>query len=169
MKSEPPPVDSSSAPSALRRLIGFRYAVAVLVAASVLSLHFIFDTLIPWTPVIAGFAALVLVDVALHWYVSARGTVGEKALLANFVLEIAALTSILYFVGGSTSPLVSLYLLPLTMAANLLTRRRDGAAVADAQRVVGRHAFGRPASARSCALTPSGATPRRMPWRMRSE
>ena len=116
-------LDFTGAPSALRRLIGFRYAVMVLVSASVLSLHAIFETPIPWPPVIAGLAGLVLVNVALHWYVSARGSVGEKALLVNFVLEIAALTSILYFVGGSTSPLVSLYLLPLTMAANLLTRR----------------------------------------------
>jgi CheY-like chemotaxis protein/signal transduction histidine kinase len=111
----------------LRRLIAFRYAVAVLVAASVLSLHLIFDAPIRWPPAMAALAALVLVDVALHWYVTARGTVSESALLVNFILEIVALTSILYFVGGSTSPLVSLYLLPLTMAANLLTRRHTWA------------------------------------------
>ena len=123
---EPVSLDSTGAP-ALRRLVGFRYAVAVLVAASVLSLHLLFDAPVPWPQVIAGLAALVLVNVALHWYLSARGTIGENALLVNFVLEIAALTSILYFVGGSTSPLVSLYLLPLTMAANLLTRRHTWA------------------------------------------
>jgi two-component system sensor histidine kinase RegB len=120
---EPPSLYSSGAPPALRRLIGFRYAVAVLVAASVLSLRVVFDMPIPWTPVLAGLIGLVLVNVALHWYTSSRGHVREGALLANFVLEIAALTWILYFVGGSTSPLVSLYLLPLTMAANLLARR----------------------------------------------
>jgi len=121
------PLQSAAAPAALRRLIAFRYAVAVLVAASVLSLHLIFDVAIPWPPVMAAVGALVLVDVALHWYVTTRGTVSEPALLVNFVLEIAALTSILYFVGGSTSPLVSLYLLPLTMAANLLRRRHTWA------------------------------------------
>src|SRR5262249_9207442 len=35
--------------------------------------------------------------------------------------------TVLYFVGGSTSPFVSLYLLPLTVAANLLTRRHTWA------------------------------------------
>jgi two-component system sensor histidine kinase RegB len=110
-------------PSALRRLVAFRYAVALLVAAAIAGIHIVFDARIPWPPVGAAFGALLLVNVALHWYVRARGNAGETALLVSFVLEIGALTVILYFVGGATSPLVSLYLLPLTMAANLLTRR----------------------------------------------
>ena len=77
-------LDSTGAPSALRRLIGFRYAVTVLVAASVLSLHVIFDTPHSLAAGDRGTCALVLVNVALHWYVSARGSVGEKALLVEF-------------------------------------------------------------------------------------
>jgi len=73
------PLDSPGGPPALRRLIAFRYAVAVLVAASVLSLHLIFDAPIRWPPAMAALGALVLVDVALHWYVTARGAVSESA------------------------------------------------------------------------------------------
>lgn len=113
--------------AALRRLIAFRYAVAALVVAAIAAIRIVFGAPIPWAPVAAAFAALVLVNAALHWYVRVRGNVGEAALLVNFALEIAALTVILYFVGGATSPLVSLYLLPLTMAANLLTRRHTWA------------------------------------------
>ena len=116
-------MDGSRTPAELRRLIGLRYAVVVLVAVSVLCMRFLFDASVRWAPVTGSLVALMVVNGALHWYTKRRGNIAERALFTNFVLELAALTALLYFVGGSTSPLVSLYLLPVTMAANLLTRR----------------------------------------------
>ncbi len=68
-------------------------------------------------------AALLLVNSVVHWQIATGRPVSEGQLFANFAAEVLALTSLLYFAGGSTNPLVSLYLLPLTVAANLLARR----------------------------------------------
>ena len=108
----------------MRRLIGLRYAVAVLVALAVVGIHFGVGLPLPLAPVSAALVALVLVNCLMHWQISTGQPVSEHGLFLNFAAEVLALTSLLYFVGGSTSPLVSLYLLPLTVAANLLTRRR---------------------------------------------
>ena len=114
--------DASGAPGAIRRLVGFRYAVALLVAIAIAALRLFFDVPVRWMPLILALATLVGVNAMLHARIAVQGTVSQRGLLVNFVLEIAALTAILYFVGGATSPLVSVYLLPLTMAANLLAR-----------------------------------------------
>lgn len=119
----PPHADAARAPAALRRLIGLRYAVAALVAVSVLGLHFAFAVPVRWSPVAAAFVALLLVNAVLQWRIARRRTVSESGLFANFGFEVAALTALLSVVGGATNPLVSLYLLPITMAAYLLTRR----------------------------------------------
>jgi len=67
-----------------------------------------------------------LVDVALHWYVTARGTVRACAARELRARDRGAhLDPVLP--RRLDSPLVSLYLLPLTMATNLLTRRHPWA------------------------------------------
>src|SRR5262245_65886891 len=110
-------------PDALRRLVGLRYAVAALLAVAVLGVRFIVGISPPLGAVAAGLTALLLVNCVVHWQIATGRAVSEQELFANFTAEVLALTSLLYFAGGSTSPLVSLYLLPLTVAANLLTRR----------------------------------------------
>lgn len=127
---ELPNHDPAGSRTALRRLVGFRFAVAGLVLVSVLGVRVFFDIAINWLPVGAGLFALLVVNGMLRWRIAGRRTVSEVELFANFVLEVLALTAILAFVGGSTSPLVSLYLLPLTMAANLLNRRHTWALAA---------------------------------------
>jgi two-component system sensor histidine kinase RegB len=118
-----PHVDSAGTPAALRRLVGFRLAVAALVLVSVIGVRLHFDIPVRWVPVGGAFVALLAVNGMLRWRILRNQTASERELFANFGLEVLALTFLLAFVGGSTSPLVSLYLLPLTMAANLLARR----------------------------------------------
>jgi two-component system sensor histidine kinase RegB len=118
-----PLISLAPTPDALRRLIGLRYVVVALLAIAVLIVPVVAGTPVPWVPVSAGLTALLLVNAVVHRRVSTRQPVSEQELFASFVVEVLALTGLLYFVGGSTSPLVSLYLLPLTVAANLLRRR----------------------------------------------
>ena len=110
-------------PDALRRLIGLRYVVVAVLAMAILSIQFIIGTPLPLVPVLGGMASLLIVNCVVHWRIATKRVLTERALFANFAAEILALTVLLYFAGGSTNPLVSLYLLPLTVAANLLTRR----------------------------------------------
>ena len=125
-----PDVDSSLTPAALQRLVGFRFAVAALVLVSVVGIRLFFDVPVRWAPVGVAFVALLAVNGMLQWRIVRRQSVSERELFVNFGLEVLALTALLVFVGGSTSPLVSLYLLPLTMAANLLARRHTWALAA---------------------------------------
>ena len=108
---------------ALRRLIGLRYViVALLVVAIVVAENFL-DIEVPWPLAAAGLALLLVVNVVIHGCVAKQRSVSEPELFASFVVEVLALTAVLWTMGGSASPLVSLYLLPLTVAANLLRRR----------------------------------------------
>jgi two-component system sensor histidine kinase RegB len=47
----------------------------------------------------------------------------EAKLFLELLADVAALTALLYLSGGSTNPFVSLYLLPLIIAATALTAR----------------------------------------------
>ncbi|MBZ0091504.1 MAG: sensor histidine kinase [Sulfuricellaceae bacterium] len=49
--------------------------------------------------------------------------VSDLELLGQLLVDIAALTALLYTSGGSTNPFVSLFLLPLTIAAAILPSR----------------------------------------------
>ena len=55
--------------------------------------------------------------VVLPWPVT------DAELMANLVLDIGALTALLYFFGGSTNPFVTFYLIPLSIAAAMLPAR----------------------------------------------
>ena len=46
--------------------------------------------------------------------------VTDIELMAHLILDIGVLTALLYFSGGSTNPFVTLYLLPLSIAAAML-------------------------------------------------
>ena len=67
--------------------------------------------------------ALALTAVA-GWVHSAKDTeVGERYFFGQLLVDVCALSSLLYLSGGSTNPLVSLYLLPLVVAATTMPGR----------------------------------------------
>jgi two-component system sensor histidine kinase RegB len=78
------------------------------------------DMEMPWLPlyvILAGMAAfnvIVLLRLRSEWSVS------EGEFFANLLLDVAFHTTILYFVGGSTNPIVSYYLVPLIISAAVL-------------------------------------------------
>src|SRR3954466_11031187 len=74
-------------PDALRRLIGLRYAVAVLLALAVLCVRFVVEIPLPLGPVSACLFALLLVNCALHWQIATRRPVSEQGLFVNFTAE----------------------------------------------------------------------------------
>ncbi len=82
------------------------------------------------TAVVAIFAVLNLVT----WWRLRRWTrpVGDQELFLHFVSDVLILAALLYFTGGSTNPFVSLFLLPLTLAAAALPGRYTWAIAATA-------------------------------------
>jgi two-component system sensor histidine kinase RegB len=57
------------------------------------------------------------------WRLSLDFPVGNLELFLQLSVDVLQLTVLLYYGGGSTNPFVSLYLLPLVIAAATLTRR----------------------------------------------
>ena len=68
-------------------------------------------------------AGLVLVNMLVWWRLNQPWPVTDAELMANLILDIGVLTALLYFAGGSTNPFVTLYLLPLSIAAAILPTR----------------------------------------------
>jgi len=75
---------------------------------------------LPWIEIIITIAALATfnfltwIRLRYHWPVT------NLELFAQLLIDVAVLTVLLYLSGGSTNPFISLYLLPLTIAATVL-------------------------------------------------
>lgn len=104
----------------LRRLIvlrGITLAGQLLaVWAAVTSLHMA----LPLRPLITIIAAMALLNLLTWLRIQRPSPVGEIELFVHLTLDVAALTALLYFSGGSTNPFVILYLLPLALTAAAL-------------------------------------------------
>ncbi len=75
---------------------------------------------LPWPPFV-GTLCLLLVFTLFSWRRIRQGRpITEGKLLMQLLVDVVALTVLLYFIGGSTNPLVSLFLLPVTVAAATL-------------------------------------------------
>jgi two-component system sensor histidine kinase RegB len=104
----------------LRRLVVLR---CIVLAGQFLAVWFAVTSLqmaLPLRPLIAIIAAMALLNF-LTWLRMLRSwAVGENELFIHLTLDVAVLTALLYFGGGSTNPFVILYLLPLALTAAAL-------------------------------------------------
>jgi len=125
-------IEPSSAAINLQRLVAYRYLVLAGLVLGVAVAIFREFTL-PFGPllvVIAIFAALNLVTwLRLRWL---ERPVGEQELFLHLLSDVLILAALLYFTGGSTNPFVSLFLLPLTLAAAALPGRYSWAVAVSA-------------------------------------
>ncbi len=114
----------AAAPSGnLRRLVLLRDIeitgqTLVLAAASLL-----LQMPLPLVPLASIIGALALLNL-LTWLRTRRPwPVTDGELFAQLLADVLALAGLLYFSGGSTNPFVSMFLLPLTLAATILPWR----------------------------------------------
>jgi two-component system sensor histidine kinase RegB len=109
--------------SQLRRLVALR---GIAVAAQLVTLAVVWQILkleLDWQPMLLTIAALAFIN--LFSWLRLRGTspVSNPELFAQLSVDVIALTILLYYGGGSTNPFISLYLLPLVIAAATLPGR----------------------------------------------
>jgi len=110
----------------LRRLLLLRsvaiggWLVAVIMASYGLETE---EFLLPVGMVIAVWSAL---NMASWRRLGAARDVTHGEFFSQLLVDVAALTVLLYFTGGSTNPFTMLYLLPLTVAAAVLPGRFTG-------------------------------------------
>ena len=106
----------------LRRLFWLRN---VAIAAQCITLLLVYRFLsrdLSWLPMLSAIAFLALLNVLSWWRLSLDYPVSSSELLIQLVADVGVLTVLLYYGGGSTNPFVSLYLLPLVIAAAALPR-----------------------------------------------
>ena len=103
--------------SQLRRLVVLR---GIAVAAQLATLTVVWKIMgleLDWRPMLLTIAMLAFINL-FSWVRSRRSSpVSNAELFAQLGVDVIALTILLYYSGGSTNPFVSLYLLPLVIAA----------------------------------------------------
>ncbi len=113
----------SVTPENLLRLVVLRYFVLIALGASLATAQFAWNMQLPLRPVGAALAFLGALNLLTHARLRMSWPVTEFEFFGNLLCDVLGLTALLYFAGGSTNPLVSLYLLPLMIAATILPAR----------------------------------------------
>jgi two-component system, sensor histidine kinase RegB len=109
--------------SQLRRLIVLR---AIVIAAQLLMLLAVLKILgleLNWQPMLLSILVLMLINWLSWLRLRSERPVSSQELYAQLCVDVLVLSVLLYYSGGSTNPFVSLYLLPLVIAAATLPGR----------------------------------------------
>lgn len=130
------PIDKLSNPAVsantanLRRLCILRViAVAGQAGAVILAVTY-FDLPVPLAPLCAIVGGLAAFNLATWTWLRRGYQATTRALFLQLLVDVAALTGLLYFAGGATNPFAFLYLLPLAIAATAVPRHYTWALVA---------------------------------------
>jgi len=106
--------------SHLRRLVWLRtIAVAAQCATLALAYRFL-EMKLPWLPMLATVSALAVLNLLTWLRLRNNSPVSNAELFAQLCADVLALSVLLYYGGGSTNPFISLFLLPLVIAAATL-------------------------------------------------
>lgn len=108
--------------SHLRRLFWLRNIVIATQCAALLLVHQLLNGDLPWLPMLSAISFLIVLNILSWWRLTLGYPVSNTELLLQLVADVGGFTALLYFSGGSTNPFVSLYLLPLVIAAATLPR-----------------------------------------------
>ena len=107
----------------LRRLAILR---VIAIVAQLLTLACVWKLLemeLDWQPMLLSIAALAAINLLTWLRLRSEQPVGNAELFAQLCADVLALSALLYFGGGSTNPFISLFLLPLVIAAATLPQR----------------------------------------------
>ena len=110
----------SAAVTNLRRLLGLR---AITLAGLGLALWFVVVRLgmpLPVAPLAGVLTGMFVISLTTLWRLRCAWPVQDRELFGQLLLDVASLTALFYFSGGSANPFVVLYLLPLAIAAAAL-------------------------------------------------
>ncbi|MCH9639409.1 MAG: ATP-binding protein [Betaproteobacteria bacterium] len=85
--------------------------------------YLMIDIVIPWTQMIFVVAILATLNLLTWIRLYRKWPVSNTEFFLQLLIDVFALSALLYFSGGSTNPFISMYLLPLTIAAATLPWR----------------------------------------------
>jgi two-component system sensor histidine kinase RegB len=116
-------VDTAGPSGALRLLFWLRIvAIAAQIGAIALATYVLAGPL-PLRELGLAIGALALWNALSYKSVHAARAVHDGEVVLHLAVDIVALTAVLYFTGGPTNPFVSLYLVPISLAATSLPTR----------------------------------------------
>jgi two-component system sensor histidine kinase RegB len=101
----------------LRLLFWLRTFAVAAQSAVVLIANVVLDGPLPLKPIVLTIGALALWNVLSYPSLRTNRRVPHAEIALHLVVDIAAFTSVIYFTGGYTNPFVSLYLVPISLAA----------------------------------------------------
>jgi two-component system, sensor histidine kinase RegB len=104
----------------LQRLVLLRYVTVAIVAVAVAVANRLFGMQWDASAVALGLGFLVLVNLGTRFRLRRGAPVSNQEFFGHLLLDVLVLTLLLKWSGGSENPLVSLYLLPLVIAAAVL-------------------------------------------------
>ena len=116
----PPTMTRQTGHSHLHRLVWLR-AIAVVAQCATLALAYRFFSMeLQWLPMLATIAALAGLNLLTWLRLRNDRPVANAEFFAQLCADVLVLSVLLYYAGGSTNPFISLFLLPLVIAAATL-------------------------------------------------
>lgn len=109
--------------SQLRRLLNLRSLAVAAQLLTLLAVRLGLDMQLDWLPMLVTVASLATFNLFSLLRLNSDRPVSNLELFVQSGVDVLALSVLLYFAGGSTNPFVSLYLLPLVIAAATLPPR----------------------------------------------
>ena len=107
----------------LRRLFLLRNISIAIQCLTIGLVYRTIDIALPWTALIIVVALLTILNFATWLRLYRNWPVSNLEFFLQLLIDVFALSALLYFSGGSTNPFISLFLLPLTIAAAVLPWR----------------------------------------------
>ena len=101
----------------LRSVLVLALGIALGVAGPML------DLVLPWGWMSGILGLIAVMNLATYLRLRRRGLSDEREVFVQLLFDVGALSALLYWSGGSTNPFVSLYLVPLVIAATTLPGR----------------------------------------------
>lgn len=111
----------------MRRLCWLRWALLAGQAMLLVSCETVAGIILPYQPLLFLFAVQAAFNVftvaRLRWHAMHNTTPGDGELMVQMMVDLTALSAILFYTGGATNPFVSFYLPGLAIAAAILPWR----------------------------------------------
>ena len=107
----------------LRRLVNLRSLAVAAQLLTLLAAWQILGLALEWLPMLTCIATLATINFFTLLRLRNSKPVSNPEMFVQLSLDVLVLSVLLYFAGGSTNPFVSLYLLPLVIAAATLPSR----------------------------------------------
>lgn len=107
----------------LHRLFLLRNIAILAQCLTFTLVYWLIEIEIPWTEMIVVVALLTVLNLLTWLRLHRTWPVSNLEFFSQLLIDVFALSALFYFSGGSTNPFISLYLLPLTIAAATLPWR----------------------------------------------